>query len=141
MKYYAKITRQKDKTYLVEFPELEGCLTEGKTLEKAKANAKEALDGWLMSHCDRELSISKPKARRSSSFYAIDVDIQIAFAVSLRQLRKKKRLSQTDVADMLEISQQAYAKLESPGKANPSLKTIQKLAETLEVEFSFDLAA
>lgn len=32
-----------------------------------------------------------------------------------------------------EISQQAYAKLESPKTANPSLSTIKKIAESLEV--------
>lgn len=45
------------------------------------------------------------------------------------------------VSKLLGISQQAYAKLESPLKTNPSLVTIQKLSEALEVDFIFNLAA
>lgn len=33
--------------YLVEFPSLPGCHTYGRTLDKAQANAQDALDGFL----------------------------------------------------------------------------------------------
>ena len=44
--YYARITKQRGGGYLVEFPDLSGCLTEGKDLKTALANAREALSGW-----------------------------------------------------------------------------------------------
>lgn len=47
MKYYAKLTPQPEGGYLVEFPELRGCLTDGDSRAKALHNASEALDGWL----------------------------------------------------------------------------------------------
>ncbi len=61
MKYFARITKQEPGSYLVEFPELKGCLTEGRTLKDAKQNAVEALNGWLASNCDRNLNIPHPK--------------------------------------------------------------------------------
>ncbi len=141
MIYFAKLKKISSQSYLVEFPELEGCLTEGRSVKSALKNAKEALDAWLASNCDRNLNIPAPKKRNSKNYYPVEVDLKISFAISLRIVRKKKNLSQAVVSKRLGISQQAYARLESPLKANPSLATIQKLSEALEVDFVFSLAA
>ena len=53
MKYFAKIMKLGKEEYLVEFPGLSGCLTEGRSLDEAKENASEALNGWLAARCDR----------------------------------------------------------------------------------------
>lgn len=45
--YYARITKQRGGGYLVEFPDLPGCLTEGNNVKTARANAREALSAWL----------------------------------------------------------------------------------------------
>lgn len=141
MIYFAKITKESSKSFLVEFPELEGCYTEGTNIKDAIKNAKEALNGWLASNCDREFNIPEPKKRKSTNHYPIDVDLSISFAIMLRKIRKEKKLSQAFVAKKIGITQQAYAKLESPLKANPSLATIQKISEKLDIEFVFNLAA
>ena len=141
MSYFAKIEQQKDKTFLVEFTGLEGCFTEGRTLDEALSNAKEALNGWLAARCDRELKIPKPKKPRGRNFHAIEVDLTIAFVIGLRRQRMKRGLSQAQVAKRLEISQQAYAKLETPSKANPSLQTIQRISTVLETDVNSLLAA
>jgi predicted RNase H-like HicB family nuclease len=44
--YYARITKQRG-GHLVEFPDLPGCLTEGKTIREALHHGREALSGWL----------------------------------------------------------------------------------------------
>ncbi len=133
MNYFAYISRQKSGEYLVEFPELEGCFSEGKTLTSAKKNASEALNGWLVSNCDRNLNIPDPKNRRGKSYYPIEVDLQVALAILLRKKRKEKHLSQSQVAEKLGITQQAYAKLEIPIKTNPSLSTLKKLSKALDI--------
>jgi predicted RNase H-like HicB family nuclease/DNA-binding XRE family transcriptional regulator len=133
MIYFAKLGKQKDGSYLVEFPELPGCLTEGKNKSEALANAKEALDGWLAANCDRDLNIHAPVSRKGSHYHAIEVDLNIAFAVKLRLLRAHLGLTQSAAAKKLRISQQAYAKLESPRTSNPSLSTIKKIADSLQV--------
>ena len=33
--------------YLVEFPDLPGCMSDGETIEEAIANGREAMLGWL----------------------------------------------------------------------------------------------
>jgi len=140
MIYFAKISKQKDRSYLVEFPDLPGCYTEGDTLLEAKKNAKEALDGWLAAHCDLDLKTPKSKTRMSKNFYPIKVDLQLEFPILLRKIRKKKGFTQAEIAKKMGISQQAFAKLEDPKKANPSLLTIQKLSEVLDTEIDFKIA-
>ena len=141
MLYYAKFTKEKGKRYLVEFPDLKGCLTEGTALERAQGECEEALDGWLAARCDRTLLIPTSRRRQGRDYFPVAVDVQIEFAIRLRQLRLKRGLSQSAVADKLGISQQAYAKLESPVKANPSLTTLQKLSEVLDAELEVKLVA
>lgn len=141
MQYYAKLKKQQGGGFLVTYADLPGCLTEGRNLNEALTNAKEVLDGWLAANCDRDLNIPPPRKRNPRGHYPISVNIQIEFAVRLRMLRKKRRLSQKEVADRLDISQQAYAKLETPLKTNPSLTTIQKLSDALDAEIDIQVAA
>lgn len=49
MKYFARIYPDEG-AFSVEFADCPGCLTFGSTREKALANAKEALEGWLEAH-------------------------------------------------------------------------------------------
>jgi antitoxin HicB len=61
LSYPAKIKYfSEDKSYVVEFPDLPGCLTEGESLDDAKSNAKEALTGYLASIFEREHKIPDP---------------------------------------------------------------------------------
>lgn len=141
MRYWAKIKQQKDRSYLVEFPGLDGCFTEGSSLDEALNHAKEALDGWLAARCDRNLNIPKSVPRKGRNFYSIEVSLTIAFVMRLRRLRKKRGLSQAEVARKLGISQQAYAKIETPLKTNPSLHTIQRISTALDADVDLLLAA
>ncbi len=140
MIFYAKITKEAD-VYNVDFPELKGCFTESSSLEQALLYAEEALNGWIAARCDHNLDIPEPKQRRACYYYPIEVDLRIAFSVMLRRARAERGLSQAQVAKRLGISQQAYAKLETPQKANPSLSTIQKISKALDVELYFQLVA
>ncbi len=139
--YDAKITKDRDQKWLVEFPDLPGCLTEGKSLGQAQENALEALNGYLEARCDRNLDFAEPKLRKGKNFFRIPVRINTEFAILLRQLRKFKKLTQTEVAKRLGISQQAYAKLETPAISNPSLDTIQRVSKTLNFEIAFNWEA
>jgi predicted RNase H-like HicB family nuclease len=51
---------EKDETgyYVAEVPALPGCVSQGRTLAEAKANIKEAIEGWL------EVVNEKAKRRR-----------------------------------------------------------------------------
>lgn len=44
-----RVVIEKDETgyYVAEVPALPGCMSQGKTLEEAKSNVREAIEGWL----------------------------------------------------------------------------------------------
>lgn len=141
MRYFAKIVEDAEGYYQVSFLELDGCFTYGDTLEDALANAAEALDGWLEAHFSRTQHVPAPKLRRGKHYYAVRVNPQIALAVALRAGRRERKLTQRQVARKLGIDAAQYAKFELPQQANPSLATISKLADILDIDISFDLAS
>jgi antitoxin HicB len=77
--YPATITyMKKDKIFLVEFPDLPGCLTDGTDMEDAKAMAVEALSGYLMSVIEGELLFTLPSKIRGAVM--IEPEPSVAFA-------------------------------------------------------------
>ena len=51
--------------------------------------------------------------------------------ITLKRLRKEKKLTQTELATKLNISQKSYSNWES-GKSEPSLENVVKLAKILD---------
>ena len=139
--YPARIRHMaEDKSYLVEFPDLPGCLTEGDTLEEAKQNAKEALTGYLSSVFERNLKIPDPSVLKGKNIYGIEPGPEVTVPILLRKLRETKKLTQGDIARMLGISYQAYQRLEKPGKSNPTLKTLERLAKVFNKDLRLEFA-
>ena len=46
--------------YLIRFPDLPGCLSDGETPEEAIENGKDALEGWIATRQEMGLEIPKP---------------------------------------------------------------------------------
>ena len=57
---YPAIMHQDEGRYWVEFPDLEGCFSDGDTMAEAAVNAEEALGAYLCSLMERELEIPGP---------------------------------------------------------------------------------
>ncbi|HDZ61718.1 MAG TPA: type II toxin-antitoxin system HicB family antitoxin [Nitrospirae bacterium] len=139
--YPAKIEyMHSDKSYLVEFRDLPGCLTEGKSLEDAIHNAREALTGYLASIFERNLKIPEPSKVKGKNIHMIEPEPEVAVPVFLRKQREARKLTQSEVAKELGISYQAYQRLEKPGKSNPTLKTLERLAKVFDKELHLDFA-
>ena len=139
--YPAKIKYIKeDKSYLVEFPDLPGCLTEGESLEEAKQNAKDALTGYLASIFERNFKTPMPSKPKGKTIHMIEPEPEVSIPIILRKLREKKKLTQGDIAKVLGISYQAYQRLEKPGKSNPTLKTLERLAKVFDKDLKLEFA-
>ena len=137
--YPAKIKYLKeDKSYLVEFPDLPGCLTEGDTIDEAKEMAREALTGYLASVFERELKIPSPSTLKGKNIYYIEPEPEVSVPILLRKLREKQSLTQGDIAKVLGISYQAYQRLEKPGKSNPTLKTLERIAKVFKKDLHME---
>lgn len=141
LRYPAKIKYlPEDKAYLVEFPDLPGCLTDGATVEEARHNAKEALTGYLASVFERNLQVPEPSALKGRTIHYIEPEPEVSVPILLRKLRETKKLTQGDIAKVLGISYQAYQRLERPGKSNPTLKTLERLAKVFSKDLRLEFA-
>ena len=60
LKVYPAIFLKEDIGYSVTFPDLDGCFTEGNTLEEAIEMAQEALGLYLVSLEERDISVPLP---------------------------------------------------------------------------------
>jgi DNA-binding XRE family transcriptional regulator len=77
--------------------------------------------------------------RRLSAELAVSVKQEVGstwridFLVALVEARLAKHMTQSDLAEMIGTSQAAIAQIES-GKANPTFKTLAKIADVLSVQ-------
>lgn len=134
--YSARIKKENG-SYLVSFPDFDNVVTYGSSLEEALANAEEALNGCLESDFERNFKIPEPSLVTGRNVHRIPVAPYIAVAIMLRTLRADK--SQMQIAKELNISYQVYQRLENPRKANPTIKTLEKIARVFgrRIELGF----
>ncbi len=60
-------------------------------------------------------------------------ELPIRLAVQIAQLRQKKRMTQTQLAKKMGVSQQMVAQLENPEtESAPNVRTLQKVAAALD---------
>ncbi len=137
IRYQARIEKD-GKYYSVEFPDLPGCFSDGSTYEEAKENAREALSLYLEEARDPEWSVPAPKSRSGRGYEWITPFEDVALPLMIRQARVKHGLSQREFAQLLNVSFQQVQKLETPGKSNPTVKTLAAISrvlhETLEIK-------
>ena len=140
IKYQAKILRDGN-SYSVEFPDLPGCFSTGKTLDEAKHMASEALSLYLEEARDPKWKVPRARNRKGKSYIWIYPDSSVAIALALRKCRLSLRLGQVQAAKKIGITVQQLQKLETPGKSNPTVKTLAKISKTLNVDLEIDLVA
>ena len=133
MVYYCTIKKE-GREYIAQFQDMPNIVTCGFSHDEALAMAKEALDGCLESDISQGLSIPKPVYKKG---YPVAVASHIVLSLRLRELRGEQ--SQTDIAMKLGLSYQAYQRLENPRKANPTVKTLEKIANVYGRELVISL--
>ena len=121
---YYNCTIEKDgEMFIVRFPDMPNIKTCGFSHDEALYMAKDALDGCL------EVDIAYNNEIPDPTFtggYPIKVASHIEISLQLRRLRGEQ--SQSEVAKKLGLSYQAYQRLENPRKANPTIKTLERIA-------------
>ena len=54
---------EEDRSFIVEVPELPGCMADGETYEQAVANARQVIEEWIETARELGRPIPKPKGR------------------------------------------------------------------------------
>jgi antitoxin HicB len=127
IRYPAKIEKQPDGSFFVQFVDLPDTFTEGQTEEEALFNAAEALSAMLAWRLDEAQDVPVPSAKIKGAHY-IAPDAKTQAAMLLRLARGERSLS--DLARALETSWPAARRLEDPTHW-PSLKTLERAAAAL----------
>jgi antitoxin HicB len=130
MEYRCTIEKEGEQ-YIAQFPDMPNIMTCGFSHEEALAMAKDALDGVLSVDIAQGKDIPSPQF---AGGYPVALANHIAIALQLRALRGNQ--SQTEIAKRLGLSYQAYQRLENPKRANPTLKTLEKIAGAFGKELS-----
>lgn len=134
--YRAKLTKEGG-AYLASFPEFPNVHTFGKTIKEALACAAEALNGAIESDFERGFELPEPKPHRGKAYYDVVVGPHIEIAYRLRMLRQDR--SQTEIARQLNVSYQAYQKLENPRRCNPTIKTLEKIGQAFGKQVKIEI--
>ena len=123
---------ENDKAFSVDFPDLKGCITFGKTHDEALFMACDALSLYLESLIERKLIVPKPSEIPGAVL--VEPRAGVSFALWLRATRKASGMTLTETAEKLGVKYQVYQKLENPATANPTLRTLKKLEKVFGTE-------
>jgi predicted RNase H-like HicB family nuclease len=140
MKYHFKVRKEED-GYSAHCIELEGCITQGDSLEELHEMMQDALNLYISEPEDSKdlAELPNESIRISKNIVEVPVDSEIAFSFLVRYHRIKHGLSQQQAARKLGFDNiNSYQRLERK-KCNPNLRTISKIKE-LFPEFSLDFA-
>jgi antitoxin HicB len=140
IQYPAKIYKD-GKRFSVEFPDLPGCFSEGKSFEAAKKNAREALTHYLEEARDPQWNVPRASRSLGKNMEWITPEEDVAIPLMIRQARLKHGLTQKELAQLLRISFQQVQKLETPGKSNPTVKTLALISRVLQERLEIKLVA
>jgi len=103
--------------------------------------AREQVDTWLCIHSDEGREFPAPSVIPAEpGWELVRPSLRVWYALTLKQLRKARGWNQVEAARRLGVTQPVYAKMEDPQKANPTLKTLDRVAEAFEVGLSLEVA-
>lgn len=140
MKYHFKVHKEAE-GFWAECLELEGCITQGDSMEELVENMKEALNLYIAEpEASKDLApLPDESIRRSKTIVEVAVDPEVAFCFLVRYCRIKEGMTQHQAAKKMGFdSLYSYQRLESK-RCNPNLKTMSKVKEVFP-KFSLDLA-
>jgi len=143
MEYVAQVIKDGRRT-LITFPDCPGCQTFADRREEIDSVAREALEGWLEAHLvtgDLAPLPTAHHARGRKSRHAlrrVTIDPALALRLTLRWARHARGLSQGELAKLTGVSRQQISLLEAPD-TNPTLMTLQKVAEALGMDLQISL--
>ena len=129
IQFPARLIEQDDDTLLVEFPDLPGALTYGRTPEEAIFNAREALSAYLASMLKHGEPIPTPARDPGHEMTVlITPDAKTQAALLIHAARGDRTIA--DLAFALETSWPSAKRLEDP-EHWPSLRTLDRAAQVL----------
>ncbi len=111
--YPATFTKTGDARVLVRFPDLKGCLTDGKDSDEAFREAVDCLDSYLCIAMQRKEPIPPPSRPRRGA-RLIPVPLYLAPKVALYMAMKEERITNAQLARRLRVRETIVRRLLDP---------------------------
>ena len=140
MKYHFKIHKEDD-GFWAQCLELEGCVTQGDSIEELNKNMEEALNLYVSEPEDSKEFAAFPNhsIKRAKNVVEVPLEPEVAFSFLVRYYRIKHGLTQYQAAKKMGFDNlNSYQRLERK-KCNPSLKILSRV-KAIFPEFSLDFA-
>jgi len=138
-KYPAKCVNEGDcySLYFIDFPDI---VTQGDDLEDLIKMGEDALAETLtyMYEIDRSIPMPSEGIKGDNIIY-INLDPKVALPIIIREFRKEAGLSQEEISREIGVSYTTYQRWENIDKFNPTLKTLNKIANVLGRKIVIDL--
>jgi antitoxin HicB len=131
--YPFRVTEEAEEpgTFMVQGLEpLANVVSYGDGLERALANAAEALTGVFEVMLDHGQAVPRPYRGSGQDVHLVAPQPEVIAPLVLRWAREDAKVTQSELANRLGMSYQAVQRLERPG-ANPTIKTMGKVARAL----------
>ncbi|MBI3960860.1 MAG: type II toxin-antitoxin system HicB family antitoxin [Chloroflexi bacterium] len=68
---------EEDSGYIAYCPALQGCWSQGETIDEAIHNIVDAISGWLAVHIERSLNLSRLKLKSETLTHPLSLQVQI----------------------------------------------------------------
>jgi antitoxin HicB len=137
MVYFCRLNGREG-AFEAEFPDVPGLTARGATKDETLFKAAQVLNRSLEIEVGKGNEMPVSSLDMQAELYPVQVEAHIMVAWTLRQLRGDT--PQSEIATKLGLTYQAYQRLENPRKANPSIKTLERVAlvfgKRLEIHIS-----
>jgi predicted RNase H-like HicB family nuclease/DNA-binding XRE family transcriptional regulator len=117
---------------------LENVMTQGESIGETREMARDALTLVLGFMLDNGQPIPRPPRVEGDDIHWIEPAPEVLTPMLLKWAREEAQLTQGELASRMGVTQQSYQRLERSG-ANPSIKTLAKVARALGQQLHIDL--
>lgn len=127
--YPAWLETDEDKRMVVHFRDLPECLTDGKNIDEALEEARDALEESIAGRINRNEEIPSPSPAKEQD-YLIAVGTQMAAKAALYMALKKAKISKRELARKLHCDEKEARRLLDPHHTS-KMKTMELALSTL----------
>jgi len=135
---YPGIIHDDSDGFWIDFPDLKGCVTQGDTMEELMAMAEDALSLYLEDYIESEKELPASSSLQGENIVYVEPYPEIAIPLTIKELRKQQKLSQTEIAERIGVKYQTYQQIENINKFNATVKTLDKIARAFGKRLKID---
>lgn len=136
--YPVSLTEDEDGGFVVTFPDLPEAITQGDTIEQALNEAADCLEEAIALRIDDQLDIPQPSLSNQGE-YLVPVPIQIALKAALYLAMREHKMTQVQLASILNIGEQEVKNMLDPHydtKLSIIEKTLTALGKRIELQIT-----